>query len=471
MNLIRPDRADRPSVPPAGRERFVLAAVLLSTLTFPLTITGASLALPDIQTDLGTGLSAAQWAVNGYNACFASFLAVAGSLADVLGRRQVFTCGVALFATAGALCGLADGVLLLNVLRALAGAGAAAAVAGGTSLLSQTFTGAARARAFGLLGTVLGVGTAFGPTVAGALVDLVGWRAVFVAPALVAGAVLALCPLLPRFPGTPGRTVDAAGAVSFSAALLLLITLLVEGPERGFGHPLTLGCAIGAAVLGCVFVLVERRTADPMLALGLLADRRFLAYAAAAGALMAVLIPLLVYLPSYLISVVGLDAGQAGLWLLMLTVPSVLLPSAGARLARAVPPVALVAAAVLLCGAGALLLTGIGPESGPLAVLPGLVLVGSGAGLTNGILDGLAVGSVPAEQAGAAAGVFNTVRITAETVAIAAVGALLAALTSGALQGAAYTSALHTVCLALAGFAALSTAAVLALHGRTRTPR
>src|SRR5690606_39682742 len=109
---------------------------------------------------------------------------------------------------------------------------------------------------------------------------------------------------------------------------------------------------------------------------------------------------------------VGLDAGRAGLWLLMLTAPTVLLPSAGARLARAVPPIALVAAAVLLCGAGALLLTGIGPGTGPLAVLPGLVLVGSGAGLTNGILDGLAVGSGPAERAGAAARGLHTGRDT-----------------------------------------------------------
>ncbi|GAA1089753.1 MFS transporter [Nocardiopsis composta] len=473
MNPTHPDRPDRssPSTLSDGRKRAVLLTVLLSTLTFPLTITGASLALPDIQADLGAGLSAAQWAVNGYNACFAGFLAVAGSLADVLGRRRVFAGGVTLFFVAGALCGPVGDVLLLNLLRALAGAGAAAAVAGGTSILSETFTGAARARAFGLLGTVLGAGTAFGPTAAGVLVDLLGWRAVFAAPALVAGAVLALCPLLPRLPGAPGRRVDAAGAVSFSAALLLVITVFVEGPERGFGHPLTLGCAAGAVVLGCVFAVVERRTADPMLDLALLADRRFLAYAAAAGAIMAVLIPLLVYLPSYLISVVGLDAGQAGLWLLMLTVPTVLLPSAGARLARAVPPIALVAAAVLLCGAGALLLTGIGPGTGPLAVLPGLVLVGSGAGLTNGILDGLAVGSVPAERAGTAAGVFNTVRITSETVAIATVGALLAALTSGSLQGAAYTSALHTACLALAGFAVLSAAAAPALHGGARTPR
>ncbi|MFC7742525.1 MFS transporter [Nocardiopsis composta] len=235
MNPTHPDRPDRssPSTLSDGRKRAVLLTVLLSTLTFPLTITGASLALPDIQADLGAGLSAAQWAVNGYNACFAGFLAVAGSLADVLGRRRVFAGGVTLFFVAGALCGPVGDVLLLNLLRALAGAGAAAAVAGGTSILSETFTGAARARAFGLLGTVLGAGTAFGPTAAGVLVDLLGWRAVFAAPALVAGAVLALCPLLPRLPGAPGRRVDAAGAVSFSAALLLVITVFVEGPERG----------------------------------------------------------------------------------------------------------------------------------------------------------------------------------------------------------------------------------------------
>nr|WP_221308845.1 MFS transporter [Nocardiopsis mwathae] len=445
-----------------------MLAVLLSTLTFPLTITGASLALPGIQADLEAGLTATQWVVNGYNATFAGFLVVAGSLADVIGRRRIFAGGVSLFCVSGALCGVASDIIVLDALRMLGGVGAAAAVTGGTSILAETFAGPARTRAFGLLGTVLGAGTAFGPTIAGLLVDLMGWRAVFAVPAGVAAVVLALTPMLPRPRPAAGRSIDWTGAFLFVGALLLLISALVEGPERGFGSPLIVGGLIAAVLAGVAFTVVERRRDDPMFDLGLLANRRFLSFGIAAGAIMAVLVSLLVYLPSYLISVVGLDAGRAGLWLLMLTVPTVLLPPVGAELAKRLPTVLLVAGSVALCSGGTLLLVTIGPDSTPLHLFVPFALVGAGAGLTNGILDGLAIGSTRPEQAGTAAGMFNTMRITFETVGIAAVGGMLAALTGGHLTGAAYTGAFHTVGLALGGFALVATVCVLALSRGTR---
>ncbi|WP_281203514.1 MFS transporter [Nocardiopsis trehalosi] len=454
-----------------GRRAIVLAAVLLSTLTFPLSITGASLALPDIRSALGADLAAVQWVINAYNACFAAFLVVTGALADVLGRRRVFACGVGLFFLSGVLCAFAGDVAVLAGLRAAGGVGAAAAVTGGSSLLAETFSGAARKRAFGLLGTVLGVGTAFGPAVAGTLVELLGWRGVFAAPAVVAGLVLVLVPLLPAARAEAGRRVDGAGAVLFTVALLLVVTALVEGPERGFGSPVVVGAAVVAVVLGVVLVRVERRREAPLFDLGVLANRRFLAFAVAAGAIMAVLVPLLVYLPSYLITVVGVEASAAGWWLLPMTLPTVLLPSVGAEVAKRVPAVPLVAGAVAVCGAGAALLLVVDGDASPWRVVVPFVLVGVGAGVTNGLLDGLAIGSVAEDRAGTASGMFNTVRITGETVAIAVVGAVLAAVTGGGLAGPAYTGALHVVGAGLGVFALVVAVGVVALaRGRVRVP-
>ncbi|MDA2803274.1 MFS transporter [Nocardiopsis suaedae] len=441
-----------PHVLTSARKRVVLISVLLSTLAFPLTITGASLALPGIRTGLDASLVSTQWVVNAYNACFAAFLVLSGALADVLGKRRVFLGGAGLFCASGVLSALAPGILVLDASRALAGVGAAAALTGGSAILSEVFDGPARARAFGALGTVLGAGTAFGPTAAGLLVDLAGWRAVFAVPAAVAGAVVLLGPSFPPSPGAAGRKVDWAGAALFTTALLLLVTVLVEGPERGFGSPAVLGAAAAAAV-----------AAAPLLDLPLLANRRFLAFALAAGAIMAVLVPLLVYLPTYLIAVAGLEPGRAGVWLLMLTVPTVALPAVGTALAKRLPAGVPVTGAVLLSGAGAALLTGMGPDSAPLALLAPFALVGAGAGLTNGLLDGLAVGSVARDRAGTAAGLFNTVRITSETVAIAAAGAVLAALTGGGLSGSGATGAMHTVALALGGAAAVAAVCVTVL--------
>ncbi|MCK9871571.1 MFS transporter [Nocardiopsis dassonvillei] len=441
----------------------LLLAVLLSTLTFPLAITGASVALPAVRAELGGALTAAQWVVNSYNACFAAFLVCAGSVADAVGRRRVYAFGLALFCASGLLCLFVRDIAALNLLRAAGGVGAAAAVAGGSSMIAAAFEGPARARAFGLLGTVLGAGTAFGPAVAGLLVENLGWRAAFASPAVVAGLVLLLVPLLPAARGT-GRPVDRLGAVLFTSALLVLITVLVEGPARGLPSVLA-GLALAAA-LAVAFVLVERRASDPLVDLALLANRRFVAHALAAAAFMAVLVPLLVYLPSYLIAVVGLGAAQAGLWLLMLTLPTLLLPALGAELAARLPHTAVVVGALLLCAVGATGLLALGPDATPWRLLLPFLLVGAGVGLTNGVLDGMAMGAVPAERTGVAAGVFNASRITVETVALAAVGALLAALTGGRLEGERFTDAFHVVGPALGGLALLAAAAAWFLGAR-----
>lgn len=449
------------------RRALILAVVLLSTFSFPLTITGASLAMPEIGADLGAGLAATQWVVNGYNACFAGFLVFTGSLADVLGRRRIFVFGLALFCVTSAASVLVGDILLLNVLRALGGVGAAAAVTGGGSILALTFEGAARTRVFSMLGTVIGTGLAFGPTISGLLVEWRGWPAVFGVPAILAAVVLVAVPVLPAGRGEQGRSVDVTGAVVFTSALLLLIFALVEGPELGFASPILVVTMAVVLVLAVAFPFVERRAEDPLLELGLLRNPRFLALSVATGAIVFVLVPILVYLPTYLISVVGLGPGRAGVWMLMLTGPSIVLPSAGALLAKRLPSVVLVAGSVAVTGVGALLLMTIGPDSNASRLAVPLLLTGMGFGLSTGLLDGLAISSVRPEQSGMASGVFNTARLATETVGIAAVGALLAALTGDRLVGAGFTDALHTVCLCLGVVAALATVWVLLLFRRS----
>ncbi|MBR8744365.1 MFS transporter [Nocardiopsis sp. MG754419] len=438
----------------------MLVTVLLSTLTLPLALTGASVALPDVQTDLGVGLTSAQWVVNAYNACFAAFLVCAGTIADAVGRTRVFVFGVGLFLVSGLLCLFAPGIEVLVALRALGGVGAAAAVAGGGSMLALAFEGPARARAFGLLGTVLGAGTAFGPAVAGLLVESVGWRFAFAGPAMIAVPVLLLAVRIPVMPGD-GRAVDRWGGVLFTAALLLLIGGLVEGPARGVG--VLVGLLSLAGLCAVAFVLVERRRAEPLVDLDLLTDRRFVAYALAAATFMSVLVPLLVYLPSYLISVVALGPGEAGSWLLFLTVPTLVLPTVGAELAARLPHTAVVVGALALTGAGVLGLTTLGPDASLGSVALPFLLVGAGVGLTGGMIDALGLGTVEPDRMGAAAGVFNATRLSLETVSIAVVGALLAILTGGRLAGAAFTEALHLVALTLAALVAGVAVAVVAL--------
>ena len=448
----------------------VLVAVLLSTVALPVSLTGASVALPDIGRDLHAGLAGVQWVVNGYNATFASFMLATGALADLFGRRRVYALGVAVFAAGGLLATVADTIVLLDVARALAGVGAAAAATSASALLAGAFSGRARARAFGLFGTAIGVGLAFGPSIAGLLIEGFGWRAVFAAPALAAGAVLALVPLLPesRQPH-PGR-VDWAGTVSFTAALLLLIFGFVQGPAYGWEAPVIVGAFAAAAALLVVFVRVERRRADPMFDLALLASPRFLGICLAAATIVAVLVPLLVYLPSYLTTVVGLSPGAAGATLILLTAPTLVLPLLSGALTRLVPATTVTVVSVVVVAVGAAWATVLGPDAGTGTLAGPLLTIGVGVGLSIGLLDAIAIGSVAPARAATGAGMINTARLTSETIAIAVVGAVLASTTAGRLADPGFTGGLRTVLWSLAGLAlaAAVATAVLVRRGALR---
>ncbi|MGA3487298.1 MFS transporter [Micromonosporaceae bacterium DT55] len=434
----------------------MLAAVLLATIALPITLTGASVALPRIGADLDADLAAVQWVVNGYNATFASFMLAAGSLADVLGRRRVFATGMAIFTVGGLASAFAGDIVLLDALRALAGIGAAAGATGASALLAQTFHGRARARAFGLFGVALGVGLAFGPSIAGALIELFGWRAVFVAPAVVGAVVLLLVPLLPSGRGEQTGRLDWAGAATFTGALLLVIFAFVQGPDFGWGHPLILAAFVAAVALLGLFVRVERRHPAPMFDLALLASPRFRGVCLAAAIIVMVLVPLLVYLPSYFTTVLGMSAGGAGATLILLTAPTLVLPLVtGMITRRGVSPYAVVVVSVAVVAAGVAWLTTIGPDSTAATLAAPLLTVGTGVGISIGLLDALAVGSVDPARAGIASGMVNTARVAGETVAIAVVGSVLATTTAGRLADPGFTGGLHAVLWTMAGAAAL----------------
>ncbi|MDO3700996.1 MFS transporter [Micromonospora sp. C28SCA-DRY-2] len=444
----------------------VLVAVLLSTLSLPVSLTGASVALPDIGRDLDAGLAGVQWVVNGYNATFASFMLASGALADLLGRRRVFATGVGIFAGAGLLAAVADDIVLLDGLRALAGIGAAAAATSASAILAGTFHGRARARAFSVFGTAIGVGLAFGPSIAGLLIDAFGWRSVFAAPALAGLVVLALVPLLPESRQPEGGRIDWPGTGSFTAALLLLIFGFVQGPEHGWGDPVIVAAFAAALALLVVFVRVERGRAEPMFDLALLASPRFLGICLAAATIVAVLVPLLVYLPSYLTAVVGLSPAAAGATLILLTAPTLVLPLLSGVLTRLVPAPAVIVASVAVVAVGAAWATVLGPDSDPGALAGPLLTIGVGVGLSMGLLDALAIGSVAPARAATGAGMINTARLASETVAIAVVGAVVASTTAGRLADPGFTGGLRVVLWSMAGVALVAAALVAVLVRR-----
>lgn len=416
---------------PAG---WTLAVVLVALIAAPMSLTSVTVALPDIGRDLDAGAAAQAWAVTGYNVAFASLMLAAGSLGDLVGRRRMFTIGTGLFAAGQLVAALAPSILVLDLGRVAAGVGAAISLPSGSALLAARFEGPARARAFGAFGTTLGAGLALGPVLGGVITDVAGWRAVLGLLAVLGTIACVLAPRLMDESRDPdaGR-IDWAGTVTFTSALAVLIIAIVEAPEQGWLAPRTLLLAALSAALLVAFVVVERRRERPMLDLALLRHRRFLGLGVAAMAIVIAFVPLLVNLPILMQVVRDADASTAGALLLFLTVPTLLVPVLAGALLTRTDIRTLVGAGLVLESVGVAWLALSPPDGALLAIALPLVVAGTGVGIANGVLDGAAVSVVPPARAGMAAGLFNTMRLGAETVAIAVAGSLLVSLTASGL--------------------------------------
>ncbi|WP_369941361.1 MFS transporter [Xanthomonas medicagonis] len=423
------------SLPSSTRHRgAALAAVCLAALALPLNFSGGAIATPAIGAALGGSALALAWVSNAFMLSFGSLLLAAGALADRHGRKRVFLGGLALFAAATLGVSAAGSVATLDLWRALQGVGAAAALAAGTAALAQLYDGAARTRAFSLLGTTFGTGLAFGPLAAGAVSERLGWRAIFVGVAAVAALAWALAARwLPESRDPATGPPDRAGALSFSAALALFTAGLIEGPHSGWASVTTLALLGAAAILLLAFVRIERRLRHPLLDLRLFRYRRFVGVQLLPVATCYSYVVLLVVLPLRLIGVDGQPPASAGLTLLALSAPMLLVPRLAAALAQRIAPAWLSAAGLALAAAG---LCWLGARP-PAQAIPALLLIGAGTALPWGLMDALSVSVVPSERAGMAAGIFGTLRVAGEGIALAGVAAVLAALLQARLAAIA----------------------------------
>ncbi|WP_327653878.1 MFS transporter [Streptomyces sp. NBC_00483] len=409
--------------------------MVVASLLLPVTLTGSSIAMPGVAADFHNSLAAGQWIVNAYDLTFASFMLASGSFADRFGRRRIFligSIGFALSSYASAICG---NIALLDVTRAAAGLAAAMVLTSGSALLAQIFEGPARTKAFGVFGTAIGVGLAFGPFVAGSLSTAFGWRAIFLVPAIVSTLVVALIGFLPESSDPNATKVDWSGSLTFSGALAALIFALLQGPEFGWTAPVIVASYLSCVALLVAFVIVEQRQERPMFDLSLFKQPTFVSLCVAVVAIVLGSTPLLVYLPSYLTAVNSQSTMHAGIDLMMLTVPTVVFPLVTGYLLRWIPMRHMVTASIAFIAAGIAWLTILHPGISNWAALGPYALVGIGVGVSFGVMDGAAVSSVEPERAGMAAGMFNTMRLAGEAISIAVVGSLLVTFTRAQLDG------------------------------------
>jgi DHA2 family methylenomycin A resistance protein-like MFS transporter len=433
--------------------RSALPAICLGYFMVILDATAVNLSLPALGRDLGGGVGALQWVVDGYTLTFAALLLTAGSLGDRYGARRVFCGGLGLFVLASAACGLASGAATLVAARLVQGAAAAVLVPCSLALVRAAYEDpGARARAVGVWGGVAGVAAASGPVIGGVLTQAVSWRLVFFVNVPVGLAALLMTRRHVPSAGGHGRPgFDLPAQATVIAALGVLTFALIEARTEGWTSPLILGGFGVAALLIAVFIVVERRAATPMLPLEMFRDRAF-----GGGSAIGLLINLGLYGQLFVTSLYFQNSRHmspvtAGLALLPegLLVPLASLLSGRVTSRRGVRATML---AGLCTGAAGLLGLMIADPHVPylILVVP-LMAAGFGMAFTMPAATTTVVEAAPAARAGVASGTINTGRQVGSTIGVALMGTL---------AGSPGLAAAMAAAMAVAGAAFLVGAAV-----------
>lgn len=423
---------------PEPRKRLTLLACILGSGVVFLDSSVVNVALPALRADLDLGLAGQQWVIEAYLLTLGSLLLVGGSLSDRLGRRRVFSAGLAGFGLTSLLCAVAPSGGLLVAGRALQGAAGALLVPGSLAIITATFGERERGAAIGSWTAWTGVAFIVGPLAGGVLIDAVSWRLIFALNVpLVAGTLVLVARAVAesRDPEA-GRGLDLPGALLCTLGLGGVVLALTEQPTRGWGDPsVALPLAAGIVCLAA-FLVRERRVAHPMLPLDLFRVRNFAAANLATLAVYGGLAGSMFFVVLFIQQVGGYSALEAGLALMPITLLMLALSRRFGLLADRLGSRAFMAGGPIVAAGGLLLLLRVERDADYLgAVLPGVALFGLGLAATVAPLTATVLGSVEQRHAGIASGINNAVSRVAGLVAIAALGAGVSAEFAATLDG------------------------------------
>lgn len=457
----------------------VVVIVCVAQFMVVLDATIVNVALPSIQGGLRFSPSSLQWVINMYTLMFGGFMLLGGRAGDLIGRKRVFGAGIVLFSAASLLNGVAQSSGMLIAGRGLQGLGGALLAPAVLSIITTTFSEEKdRAKALAIWSAIAAGGGAVGLLLGGVLTDLASWRWIFFVnvPIGVALAVATVRFVPESRSEQAHRTFDLPGAVSVTAGLVVLVFAIVKSQSYGWGAPRTIGLLAAGVVLLAGFIAIERRSPAPLMRLGIFRLRGLAAADLTLLLTAAAVFATFFFVSLYLQQILGYSPLRAGAAFLPFsagiatgaTVSRKLVPRLGVHV---VPVIGLA-----LATAGMIVLTQL-PVHGRYAsnVLPGVLPLGLGMGLTFVPITLAGTSEVSGEDAGLASGLLNTAQQVGGSIGLAILSTLAASRTTSLLHGsanpgsllAARVSGFHVAFVAAAGLLGAAWT-ITALQLRTR---
>ena len=451
----------------------ILAAVLIPVIMGPIDASVVYIAFPRLSEVFGVGADLVGWVSMSYLLVLSSFMLSFGRLGDMYGFKRIFLAGTALFTISSVLCGMSWSIGALITLRAVQAIGAGMTMALSPAIITATFPPQERGRALGMLGMVVALGLAIGPSLGGLLLDLWSWRALFLVNLPIGViAYIACAKIVPEIEKQQKQEFDWPGAFLVLTGLASLLFFISRGQDYGWS-PLLLSFGAFALIAGTLFILQEKRTAQPMLDLGL-----FRSYVFSAGNIAALFHFMTQYViifitPFYLGQQLGYSASKMGATMTAFPLTVLIVAPISGTLSDRIGNRLLSAAGALFCALGALSLSYAGPEISTLDMAWRLSLFGLGTGMFQSPNSNAIMGSVPKMRLGIAGGVLATARNVGMVLGIAAGSGVLAVrqvayLAAGVSLPRLY--AMQDAYLTAAAFSLLSFAACIFAKARKKTP-
>ena len=402
-----------------------------------LDTTIVNVAQEKIKVGLNADLSQIQWILDSYILAFAVLMLSFGRLGDIYGRKKMFVTGMAVFIAASGLCGISGwiaglvgipGATALIVARVLQGMGGALMMPQTLSLITVAFPPQKRGAAMGVWGSVVALGAVLGPLLGGYIVTNYPWEWIFLINVPVGIiAILSTLAIVPesRDPLASGK-LDWGGLVFSAAAIFALIYALIEGPRFGWTSPQTLGLLLVSAVLFTIFVWWERRVADPMVKLELFRIRNFWVASIIGLAVPFGLFGLFFPMTIFLQGALGMTPLEAGLTMMPMSLMLMFVAPVSGRLSDRIGARWILITGLTLVTVGIILMTSqVSTTTNWRTLLPGLLVTGTGMGMTFAPMTAAAMSQVPPRISGSASGILNTSRNVGQLLGIAVLGSVL----------------------------------------------